>query len=156
MGVRLTAGQSSFCATYVDTGNAAEAYRRAYKSEGKSAAAVNRSAKALLVKPAVAGRIDELFREKAASERGGAEPVTRESLTAELEAVRIASMAFGQASSAVQAIMAKAKLHGLTVERQDVKTRIALDDMTDAELDAYIQRLEQEVARREAGPAKPS
>ena len=110
----------------------------------------------VLQKPAVAARIDALFREAAATsaEVGQDAGVTIESLTEELEAVRLACMAFGQAGSAVQAILAKAKLHGLTVDRQDVKTRVALDDMTDAELDAYIQRLEQEVARREAGPTK--
>jgi len=99
----------------------------------------------------VAARIDTLFCEASTSSHQPEQAVTIESLTEELEAVRLASMVFGQAGSAVQAIMAKAKLHGLTVERQDVKTRISLDDMTDAELDAYIQRLEQEVARREAG-----
>lgn len=137
----------------MESGGAAEAYKQAYQCDGKSAAAISRAAKAVLQKPAVAARIDAPFREKAASQSSGG-GVTIESLTEELEAVRLACMAFGQAGSAVQAIMAKAKLHGLTVDRQDVKTRIALDDMTDAELDAYIQRLEQEAARREAGPAK--
>ncbi len=150
---KLTPRQTAFCAAYVETGSAADAYKRAYRTDSKSAAAVNRAARTVLEKPAVAARIDALFREAAAASRERDLAVSVESLTEELEAVRLASMVFGQAGSAVQAIMAKAKLHGLTVDRQDVKTRVSLDDMTDAELDAYIQRLEQEVARREAGPA---
>lgn len=149
----MTPRQAAFCATYVACGSAAEAYRRAYQTDGKSATAISRAARAVLGKPAVAAWIDALFCKAAAASRQLEQAVTVESLTEELEAVRLASMVFGQAGSAVQAIMAKAKLHGLTVDRQDVKTRVSLDDMTDAELDAYIQRLEQEVARREAGPA---
>jgi len=148
---KVTPRQAAFCTAYVECGNAAEAYRRAYQTDGKSAAAVNRAAKALLEKPVVAARIDALFSQAPVGSNRRDLAVTVESLTGELEAVRLASMVFGQAGSAVQAIMAKAKLHGLTVDRQDVKTRVSLDDMTDAELDAYIQRLEQEVARREAG-----
>ena len=59
----------------------------------------------------------------------------------------------GQMGPAVQAIMGKAKLHGLIIDKQDVKTRSSLDEMTDAELDAYIARLEEEAASREADAA---
>ena len=72
------------------------------------------------------------LQEQAAKRHG----TTIDSLTAELEKARETEMDTGQVSAAVSAIMGKAKLHGLLVERipgvHNVK-RIA-DDYTDDEL----------------------
>ncbi len=72
--------------------------------------------------------------------------VTMASLTAELEEARVLAMANGQASAAVQATMGIAKLHGLLVERTEVKTT---SEMTLAEVRARIKEIEAELA--EAG-----
>ncbi len=44
----LTPKQEKFCLAYLETGNASEAYRRAYNAAKMKAATVNRNAKALL------------------------------------------------------------------------------------------------------------
>ncbi len=72
--------------------------------------------------------------------------VTVASLTAELEEARALAMENGQASAATQATMGIAKLHGLLVDRSEVKTT---NDMTLAEVRARIKQIEAELA--EAG-----
>ena len=144
----LTPKQERFCLAYVETGNASEAYRRAYNTQKMKSATVNRQAKALIDTPKVAARIERLFDYIRARH-----DVTVDSLTQELDEARVSAMFLGNPSAAVSATMGKAKLHGLVVDRQDVKTRVSLDDLTDDELDAYIDRLEQEAASREADAA---
>jgi len=51
-----------------------------------------------------------------------------DSLTVELEKARESAMSTGQISAAVSAIMGKAKLHGLIVDKQEQK-RVAGDDI---------------------------
>src|SRR5262249_20013414 len=57
---RLTAKQEAFILAYLETGNASEAYRRAYNASGMNAATINREAHSLLEHPKVAPRIREL------------------------------------------------------------------------------------------------
>ena len=45
---KLTPKQESFCLSYIETGNASEAYRLNYDTENMKPATVNRNAKALL------------------------------------------------------------------------------------------------------------
>ena len=68
------------------------------------------------------------------------------SLTDEQEEARLLAISNGQASAAAQAGMNKAKLHGLLVDRSEVKTT---SDMTLAEVRARIKEIEAELA--EAG-----
>jgi len=57
---RLTAKQEAFILAYLETGNACEAYRRAYNASGMNAATVNREAHGLLEHPKVAPRLNAL------------------------------------------------------------------------------------------------
>jgi hypothetical protein len=57
---KLTPKQEAFILAYLETGNASEAYRRAYNASGMNAATVNREAHSLLEHPKVAPRIREL------------------------------------------------------------------------------------------------
>ena len=57
--------------------------------------------------------------------------VTIDGLTDELEAARILAYSNGQASAAVSAIMGKAKLHGLLVEKR-VESRMSPREALDA------------------------
>ena len=61
----LTPKQETFTQAYVETGNASEAYRRAYNTDRMSDAAVNVQASRLLNHPKVALRIRELQAEVA-------------------------------------------------------------------------------------------
>ena len=92
------------------------------------------------------------LQEQAAKRHG----TTIDSLTAELEKARETEMDTGQVSAAVSAIMGKAKLHGLLVEKihgvHNVK-RIA-DDYTDDEL-LEIIAVERRAARRTAARQEP-
>src|SRR5215468_10217190 len=57
---KLTPKQEAFILAYLETGNASEAYRRAYNASGMNAATINREAHSLLEHPKVAPRIREL------------------------------------------------------------------------------------------------
>lgn len=112
----LTAKQEAFARSYVETGNASEAYRQAYNvGVNTKTETVNKRASELLANGEVTGRVAEL--QSQATERT---MVTVESLTLELEEARMKAMADEKgASAAVSAVMGKAKLHGLLVEKAE-------------------------------------
>lgn len=57
---KLTQKQERFCAEYVRTGNASEAYRLVYASAEAKPETVARTAKTIIDKPKIAARIEEL------------------------------------------------------------------------------------------------
>ena len=57
---QLTQKQENFCLAYIETGNASEAYRRAYSAENMKAETINVKASLLLKKGKIRARIDEL------------------------------------------------------------------------------------------------
>lgn len=60
---KLTPKQEAFCNYYVETGNASEAYRRAYNAEKMKFESVNRKAVELLNNGKITARVKELQRE---------------------------------------------------------------------------------------------
>jgi len=104
----LTGKQSNFARFYVETGNASEAYRRAYNAGKMKPESVWRKASEVLSNGKVAARVMEL--QAKAQERT---LVTVESITQELDQARSLAMNEGQPSAAVTAISTKARLHGL-------------------------------------------
>jgi phage terminase small subunit len=56
----LTLKQESFCLAYLETGNASEAYRRAYSAGKMKSETVTKRASELLADGGIKGRIDEL------------------------------------------------------------------------------------------------
>lgn len=56
----LTPKQEAFCLAYLETGNASEAYRRAYSAQNMKPETVNNKAHALLKKGEIGARLDEL------------------------------------------------------------------------------------------------
>lgn len=136
---KLTAKQQAFCLAYIETGNASEAYRRAYNSERMKAKTIHNAAWRLLhvdkIKKAIAGRQKTHRRRHV---------VTVDALTTELDEARLLAIKKGQSAAAVGATMAKAKLHGLPLAGP--KGNLApLDQLSDEELDTYIAALEREV-----------
>ncbi|WPJ52144.1 hypothetical protein RCIP0045_00073 [Klebsiella phage RCIP0045] len=125
----VTEQQEKFCRVFVETGNASEAYRQAYKSDRKNANTIAVDASRLLDKPNVNRRIGQL-REGHIKRHN----VTVDSLIAELEEARIAALAADtvQASAATGATMGKAKLLGLDKQlielSGEVGIRKTLDD----------------------------
>lgn len=60
MTAKLTPKQEAFALAYLETGNAAEAYRRAYSASRMGPASIQAEAGKLLANPSIALRIDEL------------------------------------------------------------------------------------------------
>ena len=111
--VKLTAKQEAFALAYVATGNAAEAYRQSYDvGESTKHQVIWNEASKVLGNRYVSVRVMEL--QQAAQERT---LVTVESLTKELEAARKLASKLKNAAAMTGAIMGKAKLNGLLVDR---------------------------------------
>ncbi len=104
----LTPKQENFCRAYVETGNASEAYRRAYSAERMKPATVSRNAKRELDKNKIRARITELQ-----AELQNRHIVTVDGLVRELVADRGLARGNDQAGAAMTATMSIARLHGL-------------------------------------------
>jgi hypothetical protein len=109
----LTIKQERFAAAYVETGNASEAYRRAYDAKKLKPESVNRLSFDVLHNIKVASRIAEL--------REGAAKRARETiddLLVELEDARKLAMTSPRScSAAVSATHVKAKILGLITQK---------------------------------------
>lgn len=126
----LTAKQEAFCLAYVETGNASEAYRMAYEvGENTKPETVWKRSSELLAEGAVTGRVAEL--KAMATERL---MVTLESLTAELDEARKLAKEVANPAAMTGATMGKAKLHGLLVEKQEIKSFTVTISGDDADL----------------------
>lgn len=110
----LTAKQEAFALAYVETGKGSEAYRRAYEvGADTKPETIWSEASRLLADPKVSARVKELQQEAR-----DLMLVSIGTLTEELEEARLKAMGDEKgASAAVSAVMAKAKLHGLLVEK---------------------------------------
>lgn len=137
MSEKLTPKQEAFALKYVECGNASEAYRHAYNAENCKPETVWRKAVEVLANGKVAARVMELQAE--ARERS---QVTIESITKELDEDRQLARDNDQAAAAVSAVMNKAKLHGLVVNKTEVTRKRALEDLDDGEIDALIASAE--------------
>lgn len=112
----LTAKQEAFCLAYMETGNASEAYRRAYDAENMTPESVRVAACRLLDNANVSLMVEEL--QKEAKQRNA---ITVDDLIKELEEARDAALKADnpQSSAAVAATMGKAKLLGMLVDKVD-------------------------------------
>ncbi|EBS0276499.1 TPA: terminase small subunit [Salmonella enterica subsp. enterica serovar Waycross] len=106
----LTLKQEAFCQAYIETGNASEAYRKAYNAERMKPEVVNVKAAELLNNGKITVRVDELR-----GEHRQRHNLTVDDLIEELEEARQAALQAEtpQSSAAVGATMGKAKLLGL-------------------------------------------
>jgi phage terminase small subunit len=113
----LTPKQEAFALAYVETGNASEAYRRAYNAGNMKPETVNRRAKESLKHGPIAARIKEL--QAATFER---HEITVDDILRELEEARTmaATLERPQVSAMVAASMGKAKILGFEVNRTEV------------------------------------
>ena len=113
----LTPKQEAFALAYVETGNASEAYRRAYSAEKMKPASVAVNASKLLADAKVALRVQEL--QAKAVER---HETTVDDILRELEEAR--ALAAGgekpQPAAMVAASMGKAKLLGMLTDKTEV------------------------------------
>jgi phage terminase small subunit len=108
----MTPKQEAFCLAYVETGNASEAYRRAYDAENMSAEAVAVEASKLLKRPNVALRVAEL--QAAHVER---HKFTVDDMIAQLDEDRKFARELETPAAAITASMGKAKLLGFLTDK---------------------------------------
>ena len=116
---RLTGKQEQFARAFVELGSAAAAYRRIYATRPDlPGSTVWPEASRIRNLPNVAASIAQL-RERHAEQTG----VTIDTLSGQLQQAYALALAHRQPSAAVTATMALAKLHGLFVDRAEVKAR---------------------------------
>lgn len=142
----LTPKQEAFALAYFETGNAAEAYRRAYDvAENARDSWVYVEACQLLDHPKIAPRIKKL--------RDQAERLsifTRQKALEELEEAREKAIALGMPAAAVSAINGKVKLFGLDAPTK-IKAEVTGKDGGPIQSEEVTAR--ERIARRIAGIA---
>lgn len=113
----LTQKQEAFALAYVETGNASEAYRRAYNAGKMKPETVTKRASELMANGEVTGRVEQLQAE--AVER---HEITVDDLIRELEEARTAAsnQEKPQAAAMVAATLGKAKLLGLLTDKTEL------------------------------------
>lgn len=130
---KITVKQEKFCQVYMETGNASEAYRRAYPTSQKwPPNAVTINASQLLKNANVALRVKTL-----ADEALKRHEITVDTLVDELEEARQLAKKTEAPASMVSATMGKGKLLGLVVEKNEHTGKdggpIETADITDIE-----------------------
>tara|TARA_R110000824_G_scaffold127274_1_gene287332 strand:+ start:909 stop:1304 length:396 start_codon:yes stop_codon:yes gene_type:complete len=116
----LTLKQQNFCMAYVENqGNASEAYRQTYNA-GKMQNHVIKVKASELIRDGAGGNVAVTIKELQ-NENRKRHAVTVESLTNELEEARALAKTEGQAAAMVAASNGKAKLHGLLIDKTEVK-----------------------------------
>ena len=108
----LTQKQESFCVAYIETGNASEAYRRAYNASKMADSTVHRNAKELIDNRKIAARLQDL--RAPAVERA---QVTLETHLNDLKRLRDMAEASEKYGPAIQAEIARGKASGLYVDK---------------------------------------
>jgi phage terminase small subunit len=108
----LTPKQESFCLAYLETGNASEAYRRAYNTAKMKPESVNRLAKAAVDNVKIASRLAEL--RKPAVE---AAQITLQSHLRDLQDLRDKAATAEQYAAAITAETNRGKAAGLYTEK---------------------------------------
>ena len=115
MTIKLTPKQEGFCLSYIETGNASEAYRLNYSVQNMKPEAVWVKSSELLNNGKVTVRLAELHKHH--QERHN---VTVDSITNELDtAIKLAKEEVKPAAM-IAGILGKAKLHGLITDKQKV------------------------------------
>lgn len=117
----LTQKQENFCLAYIETGNASEAYRKAYNAAGSSEKSVWELASKMLDNPKVISRLEAL-REQAARRA----LLTLERHLEELATLRDEARAEGRYSAAIAAEIARGKAAGLYVEQSRTEGEIRI------------------------------
>lgn len=108
----LTPKQESFAQSYVETGNASEAYRSSYNARDMKEQTIWRKAKEVIDNGKVTARIAEL--QERAQKR---HDITVDKLTDMAVKAYDMAMAEKAPSAAISAVQALGKLHGLIVEK---------------------------------------
>ena len=132
-GRQLTLKQEAFINAYLETGNATQAYRRAYDADGMSDEAIRVEAHKLLKHPNIALRL-ESFKQSAVAET----MLTLEAHMSELRTLRELAKQNAQISAAIKAEELRGKLRRFYVEQIEHGDAHAFDQMSDDELRQFV------------------
>lgn len=143
--MELTVKQETFCAIFVEKGNASEAYRLSYNCAKMKPSTVWRKAAELLENGKVTARIEQLQEEARMRHE-----VTLDSVLDELESARVKALEAGQCAAAVSATMGKAKLLGMLTDKVHCTTEMDVQSMTTEEIKAEIAKIQERRARAAA------
>ncbi len=111
----LTQKQENFCLSYIETGNASEAYRTAYDAEKMKPETITNKAHELLKNGDITARVAELRAPVIAKAQ-----ITLEQHLCDLKRLRDLAEASEKFGPAVQAEMARGKASGLYVDRTEL------------------------------------
>ena len=109
---KLTAKQEAFCLSYIESGNASDAYRKSYSAKAMNPNSVHQRAKELMRNSKITARIAELRAPAVAKAQ-----ITFESHLARLEAISQRAQELEQMSAACAAEVARGKAAGLYVDK---------------------------------------
>lgn len=112
--LKLTIKQENFCLAYLETGNASEAYRSAYKTSRMKSTTINRMAKTMMDHPKITARLEQLrapVRERAL--------LTLEGHLERLNHLSLMAEQANQYGPAIKAEESRGKAAGLYVEKVD-------------------------------------
>lgn len=133
---RLTPKQEKFCAVYLETGNASEAYRQAYKTENMSPATIRGCAAELMRNPNITARLNK-------SKAEIVERVVFDKQTAIQYALEDRALAreLGQTGAAVSAARLACDIAGHIVEKKD--TTIRFEELSREQLIELLAALDE-------------
>lgn len=115
--MKLTQKQEAFCLAYIETGNASDAYRRAYSADKMKPETVNRKAKALIDDGKITARLEDLRRPVVEAAR-----MSLESHLARLDALSRKAENAGQYGAAIAAETNRGRAAGFYTEKVDHTT----------------------------------
>lgn len=131
----MTPKQEAFARAYVETGNASEAYRRSYDAQNMNENTVKKRASELLQHRDVAGTVKQIQGKAQKRTVITVEKLTAMAMKAYDEAQRVApNSGQMQTSAMVKATEFIGKLHGLLVDKSEVKHVSGVEDLNDDEL----------------------
>ena len=145
----MTPKQEAFARAYVETGNASEAYRKAYDAENMSDPVIWNRASELLKHGGVTVRVQQLQ-----AKHQKRHEITVDTITEMLKADRDLARQNAQTGAAVSASMGLAKLHGLVVEKREVKHMSGVEDLNDDELGHIASAGRNRAASTPGGPSQ--
>lgn len=135
----MTPKQEAFVIAYLESGNASEAYRRAYRAENMKDASIRVNAAKLLANTNIALRVEQI-RKPAAD----AAQVTVEQHLNDLKRIRDAAFDEGKYAAAATAEVARGKVAGLYVEKVEHSGGVQIIEVADyttpAQRDAAWQK----------------
>lgn len=115
MASKITVKQDKFCLAYLETGNASEAYRRAYSSEKMKGATINRNANTLLSDSKITARLDALRKPVIKKAQ-----MTLEGHLDDLLRLRNFATQEKQIAAAITAEIARGKAAGIHIEKSQI------------------------------------